>query len=99
MKTLPLVCSFASVALMSATTMRTFAQVEAPVKPVIAIDVPQSAQQIPAPAPIVRIVDAANGSEPVVSMVFDETQMKKWWDAGYNYLQVYSPKSVVVTKK
>ncbi len=99
MKTLPLVCSFASVALMSATTMRTFAQVEAPVKPVIAIEAPrpaqpaviqpvsapasvkpviaieapQSAQPIPAPAPIVRIVDSANGSEPVVSMVFDET--------------------------
>ena len=75
MKTLTLVCSIASVALLSATTMRTFAQDEAPVKPVIAIEVPQPAQPVVAQpiAPLVQIVDAANSSEPVVSMVFDET--------------------------
>ena len=76
MKTLPLVTMLAVVALQSASPLRTLAQEAAQAQPAVTNAAPQPAAVPavqPAPVPAIRIVDAANSNEAVVSMVFDET--------------------------
>lgn len=77
MKKITLVCSLTIAALMSATPAGTFAQETSPVIPVITGGMQQPAAPVTpaAPVPAIRVVDAANTSEPVVSMVFDETPL------------------------
>jgi type IV pilus assembly protein PilQ len=78
MRNLSFIYSLATVVLLATTPMRTFAQEAAPAIPadVSAAPTPTPAEPAAAqtaPSPAVRVVDAANSNEAVVSMVFDET--------------------------
>lgn len=76
MRNLSFIYSLATGVLLATTPLRTSAQEAAPAKPAdvsAATSPAEPAAAQPAPSPAVRVVDAANSNEAVVSMAFDET--------------------------